>query len=322
MELRQIEYFVRAASTGSVSAAAAELHMTQPALSRQIADLEREVGSQLFIRTAKGVTLTEAGEALYGHAHQLMGQVEKIPEIVRVAAAGNRVLRIGAPPGLPHAWFRSITFRVRAADPRIQLSLFEASSDEQRRLLRTGALDVGLLHALPREGHAVHILTQPLGAVVPPDSLLARRTSLALADLDTLMVMAHAVGEIKAQEVRLRAAADAAGIRAQWVFRRFSHHSMLIAELAAADAALTTQASAAINFPDWPWIPLDALDEAGMEMLVRTWVTWPATLQSRPVEVLVQAMIDEAGTQNGSGRPLTIPGQVKARKPAAGPLQD
>lgn len=303
MEFRQIEYFVRAASTGSVSSAAAELHMTQPALSRQIAELEREVGNRLFVRTAKGVTMTEAGEALYSHAHQLIGHMEKIPEIVRVAASGNRVLRIGAPPGLPHDWFRRISTRVRAADQRVQLSLFEASSDEQRRLLRNGALDVGLLHARPREGHAKHVLTQPLGAVLPPGSPLAGRRSLSLADLDTLTVMAHAVGEIKAQEVKLRAAADAAGIRARWVFRRFSHHALLIADLASADAALTTQASAAINFPDWPWVPLDALDEEGMEMLVRTWVTWPSAVQSGPVEVLVQAMMEEAENPRSVHRP-------------------
>ena len=277
MDIRQLKYFVRTAETGSISGAAVELHMTQPALSRQLADLEKELGGALLQRNPRGVSLTPLGRAVKSHADTILAQVDRTPEIVRLAASGHSLIRLGAPPGLPHDWFRAAVGRVQAAGLPVSFSLYEASSDEQNRLLRAGQIDMALLHTEPAEGmHRQHLLTQPLGAAVRPSSPMNERDVLSLFDLDGLTVMAHAAGEIRIQEVKLRSAAEAEGVRAHWVFRKFSHHSLLIADLADADAALTTEASAGINFPGWKWVPLSAQDAGGHSLQVQTWAAWNA----------------------------------------------
>lgn len=277
MEIRHLKYFVRIAETGSISGAAAELHMTQPALSRQLAELERELGGALLQRNPRGVSLTALGELIKTHADSILAQVDRTPELVRLAAGGRSLIRLGAPPGLPHDWFRAAIRAVADAGLAVQFSLFEASSDEQGRLLRAGQIDLALLHTDPGEGTATaHLITQPLGAAVRPTSPLSSRDVLGIFDLDGLTVMAHAAGEIRVQEIKLRSAAEAEGVRTHWVFRKFSHHSLLIADLADADAALTTEASARINFPGWKWVPLSARDASGHSLQVETWAAWNA----------------------------------------------
>src|SRR6202051_5149211 len=95
MELRHLRYFVAVAEAGSLTVAAERiLHTSQPSLSRQIRDLEEEVGAQLLKRGARGIELTPAGRAFLDHARSVLSQVE---------AAGE-----GAPPGAhsPEASFR------------------------------------------------------------------------------------------------------------------------------------------------------------------------------------------------------------------------
>src|SRR5258708_9176573 len=90
MELRHLRYFVAVAEAGSLTVAAArELHTSQPSLSRQIRDLEDEVGAQLLTRRARGIELTRAGRAFLDHARAVLSQVE---------AAGEAARRTPRPP--------------------------------------------------------------------------------------------------------------------------------------------------------------------------------------------------------------------------------
>lgn len=87
MELRHLRYFVAVAEAGSVTVAAArELHTSQPSLSRQIRDLEHEVGAQLLTRRARGIELTPAGRAFLDHARSVLSQVAAASEAARRAA--------------------------------------------------------------------------------------------------------------------------------------------------------------------------------------------------------------------------------------------
>lgn len=274
MDFRLFQSFCRIAATGSISAAAAEMHITQPALSRQVAELERSLGTRLFVRTPKGVELTTAGTELRMLASSVLDEVDRIPELVRAAGAQAQVIRIGIPPGTPHSWFRAAVLMASKEDSTLQFSPFEASSDEQKVMFEDGALDLILLHLNPHSSHALHVHTQRLGAVVPPSSPLNAYPEVSLRDLDGRLVMAHAVGEIRAQEVRLRLAAEAAGIRIQWTFRKFQQHSRLIADILGAEAALTTEPSALINFPGWKWIPFEAGGGPGEDLRIHTWAAW------------------------------------------------
>src|SRR4029077_20915181 len=87
MELRHLRYFVSVAETGNLTAAAKQkLHTTQPSLSRQIRDLEEEVGAQLLTRSASGMQLTAAGRAFLEHARLVLLQVEAASEAARRVA--------------------------------------------------------------------------------------------------------------------------------------------------------------------------------------------------------------------------------------------
>src|ERR1700737_3839447 len=87
MELRHLRYFVAVAEAGSLTEAAEQtLHTSQPSLSRQIRDLEQEVGAQLLSRTARGIELTPAGRAFLDHARSVLSQVEAAAEAARPAA--------------------------------------------------------------------------------------------------------------------------------------------------------------------------------------------------------------------------------------------
>lgn len=247
MELRHLTYFSTAAELGSISKAAAVLHMTQPSLSRQIKELERDVGYDLFERTTRGVSLTPAGAGLFRHLKVVFAQLERIPEVLRTASQGRELVRIGVPQGMPHGWFLGLIDAIRRELPTVTLSLHEATTEEQRQLLQSRLIDFALLHFDAPEAKTVLLLQQEMGLAVSPDSPLAHRNELTFDDLAGLKVMAHAAGEINAEEARLRTAASAAGVETKWVFRRFSEHSGLIALTSEVDAVLVTSASAEVG---------------------------------------------------------------------------
>lgn len=306
VELRSLRYFRAVAELRSVSKAAGVLHLTQPALSRQIMELERELGCRLFDRTARGVELTPAGTGLYRHLDAVFTQVERIPEIVRTAGQDKVPVTVGLPQGVPHEWFLALLEEAERDLPQVAVSLHEATTDEQRQMLQQGLLDLALIHLQPTDGPGLLLLEQVMGIAVAPLSPLAGRPEIGFADLDGLTVMAHAVGEIAAEEMRLRAASAGAGVTTHWVFRRFSEHSWLIARTAAVDAVLLTEASAQRHLPGWCWVPVRASGDGRHNMdVIRTWAAWkePAAPPLRALIDLLQA--------HAVGRPRTT---VRARR--------
>lgn len=292
VELRQLRYFRAVAELRSVSKAARVLHITQPSLSRTVMDLERELGCRLLERTSRGVELTPAGVGLHAHLDAVFTQLERIPEVVRTAAGARTLVTVGVPQGLPHEWFLALLDAVEHELPHLALSLHEATTDEQRQLLQRGLLDLALIHLPPDEGPSLLMLEQVLGIAVAPDSPLAVREAIGFDALDGLTVMAHAVGEIAAEEQRLRAASAAAHVTTHWVFRRFSEHSWLIARTARVDAVLLSEASAARHLPSWVWIPVRAGAEGRHNMdVIRTWAAWrePASPAVRALVGLLRA---------------------------------
>lgn len=274
MELRQLRYFNRVAELGSVSKAAATLNMTQPSLSRQIMELEAELGHDLLYRTSKGVSLTPAGSGLYRHLDTVFAQIQRIPEVVWTSSQVQELVRVGVPQGMPHDWFLYLLAAVRKELPNATLSLHEATTEEQRQLLQNGLIDLAVLHLDAPELESVQVLSQRIGIAVAPDSQLALRAVLGFADLAGLRVMAHASGEINVEEARLRAACADAGVETNWVFRRFSEHSSLIAISSKVDGVLVTQTSAARHLAGWNWIPISAQVDHNESLAIRTWISW------------------------------------------------
>ena len=88
MKLRQLEYFCAVAEEKSISAAARELHVAQPPISRQISQLEEELGVQLFLRGSKGMSLTDAGQSLYQQTQQIFQDIRRVEDSVRSVGTG------------------------------------------------------------------------------------------------------------------------------------------------------------------------------------------------------------------------------------------
>jgi LysR family hca operon transcriptional activator len=187
MELRHLRYFVAVAEAGSLTVAAARrLHTAQPSLSRQIRDLEYEVGAQLLTRSARGVELTAAGRAFLEHARQALAQTEAAVEAARRAAhPAKPSFALGFLTGQEMDWLPDAMHILRDELPNIDVTV---SSDYSPRLaddLRRGKLDLAFLRPEPQMPDLEYkiVMTEPLVVVLPSDHRLASRKAIAIQDI-------------------------------------------------------------------------------------------------------------------------------------------
>ena len=187
MELRHLRYFVAVAEEGSLTLAAdRRLHTAQPSLSRQIRDLEREVGAQLLVRGARGVEPTAAGRAFLDHARLALSQVEAAGEAARRAAHPTKTTFVmGFLTGQEMDWLPEAMRILRDELPSIDVTVSSAISPELAAALARGKVDVAFLR---REKDMpdleCRLLTkEPLVVVLPSDHRLAARTAIAPQDI-------------------------------------------------------------------------------------------------------------------------------------------
>ena len=177
MELRHLRYFVAVAEEGSLTVAAERrLHTAQPSLSRQIRDLEYEVGAQLMIRSAHGIELTAAGRAFLDHARLALAQVDAAREAARRAAQPARVsFALGFLTGKEIDWLPEAIRLLRDELPSIEITVSSQYSPDLADALVRGKLDVAFLR---RETRATDLMfqvvaTEPFVVVLPSDHRLA-----------------------------------------------------------------------------------------------------------------------------------------------------
>ena len=154
MDLRQLTCFERVAELGSMSRAAEALHLVQPAISQQIALLEREVGLRLFHRGPRGVRLTEAGEALLPYARRVLTEVERAGQVL----GGLRELRggrvaLGITPSAVIWLLPELLERYRGQHPMVQVQVQEDMTDQLVEYLGDGRLDLAVV-SLPVDDEA------------------------------------------------------------------------------------------------------------------------------------------------------------------------
>lgn len=192
MDLAWLEVFREVAVRGSVTAAAQALGYTQPAVSRQIAALEKATGAHLFDRLPRGVRLTEEGHCLLAHAEAVLGRMraaQQALEALRDLDAGR--LRAGAFDSADAALVPNALAAFQAAHPNIKLSVIEGTTPALLDQLRNGEIDVAVISTYPDQaqdtGHLNlrHLLDDPLMVALPAGHRLAGpgRTLLRLAEL-------------------------------------------------------------------------------------------------------------------------------------------
>ncbi|WP_347169561.1 LysR family transcriptional regulator [Pseudomonas salmasensis] len=177
---RQLRYFVEIADSGSFSAAAERLFVAQSALSRQIKELEAQLQTPLFERTARQPRLTAAGEAFYPRARNLLSELLKASDLATQVGQGQLgTLRLSHSSTVPMsgALLQGISMWLERC-PGVSMDIVKLSSEAQLEEIAEGRLDVGLLR-LPvlrqREGvRVVPLYTEPLALAVPADHPLAR----------------------------------------------------------------------------------------------------------------------------------------------------
>jgi LysR family transcriptional regulator, hca operon transcriptional activator len=187
MELRHIRYFVAVAETGSLTVAAERrLHTSQPSLSRQIRDLELEIGTPLLTRSVHGVELTAAGKAFLDHARLALAQVEAAREAARRAAHPEKPgFALGFLTGQEMDWLPEAMHVLRDELPNIDVTVTSEYSPVLADALLRGRLDLAFMR---REAQATDLLyrtvaQEPLLAVLPSDHRLAQHESVELREI-------------------------------------------------------------------------------------------------------------------------------------------
>jgi LysR family transcriptional regulator, hca operon transcriptional activator len=188
MELRHLRYFVAVAEAGSLTVAAEQkLHTSQPSLSRQIRDLENEVGAQLLTRRARGIELTPAGRAFLDHARLVLSQAEAASEAARrVAHPSKPCFTMGFLTGHELKWMPEALRILRDELPNIDVMISSQYSPLLADGLSKGKIDAAFLRrekGVP--GLAFRLLVkEPLMVVLPRDRRLAALKSIGAKDLE------------------------------------------------------------------------------------------------------------------------------------------
>jgi DNA-binding transcriptional LysR family regulator len=163
MDLRRLRSLLAVHDWGSVSEAARRLHMTQPALSRQIKEFEAELGVKLFDRVGHGMVPTGEGEELLHHGRSLLGQIEALEEHARVLAHGEAgVLRVGATPQTIESLLAPVVGAYQEAHGNVRVRLVEGGGAEQLDFLERGQVHLAITAST---GDPDLFMTRPLGHV-------------------------------------------------------------------------------------------------------------------------------------------------------------
>jgi LysR family hca operon transcriptional activator len=181
MELRHLRYFIAAVEEGSLTTAAAlRLHTSQPSLSRQIRDLEYQVGAELLSRSVHGVELTAAGKAFLDHARLALAQVDAAVDAARRAAQpARKTFAIGFQTGHEMNWLPKAMHVLRDEMKNIEVTISSDYSPDLAEALVRGRLDVAFLRPEPTFDLVYEVVDrEPLIVLMPSDHPLTAREAI------------------------------------------------------------------------------------------------------------------------------------------------
>jgi LysR family hca operon transcriptional activator len=181
MELRHLRYFVAVVEEGNLTTAAKRrLHTSQPSLSRQIRDLEYEVGADLLSRSVHGVALTAAGKAFLDHARLALMQVDAAVEAARKEAhPAKKPFAIGFQTGQEMHWLPQAMAVLRDELKNIEVAITSDYSPDLAEALARGRLDLAFLRMEPGYDLAYHVVDrEPLIVLMPSDHRLTAKQAI------------------------------------------------------------------------------------------------------------------------------------------------
>ena len=260
LDSRSLRQFVAVAETLSFRQAAETLHMSQPPLSRAIRNLEDRLGTPLFERDTRSVTLAPAGQRLLPLARRILRLMAEAEAVVSPQHVPAR-LRIGLTSAVESQWFLKVARAIEAEG--VQPAITNDTSPRLVRLLSRARLDAAFI-ALPTQapGLKVDVLErQPLIAVLPAAHRLARRRVISLADLSTDALFWFRRARQPAFFDHCRAVFDRHGYAPALLEEPADHHVLLAAVAAGRGVALLPASFAAIRRDGVIYKPLREGDE-------------------------------------------------------------
>jgi LysR family transcriptional regulator, benzoate and cis,cis-muconate-responsive activator of ben and cat genes len=261
MELRHLRYFVTVAEELNVSRASARLRISQPAVSRQLRDLEEELGVELFERNKSKLKLTGAGEAFLAHARDLLRRSnEAAKEMAAFRPQSKPTLTVGyIAPVLASTLTRALrTFGQKSPD--IEVVLREMAPGEQIKALRDRQIDLALAGnpwpELANEFEVVELQQIHLEAVLPDNHLLALRKRIELAELSEETFIGFDEDQFPGRNDLICAACQEAGFTPRLRYRVESLSALLAKVATGAGVTLTPREVGQLPHPGAVLVPL------------------------------------------------------------------
>jgi DNA-binding transcriptional LysR family regulator len=292
MELRHLRYFVGVADELNFTRAAKKLRVAQPALSRQIRQLEEEVGVILFDRNGRGVSLTGAGKVFLAEARSLLAHSA---QAIRAAQdSGKEVhesLNIGYVWGLYHSVVPAVVAQYRRDFPNVAVNLFDLTATQQAAALVEGQLDAGFI-GFAEEADAAGLAKQKVGectfvAALPQKHPAARRRTLALGALSQDFFFVISEESFPGAARWAREACQQAGFRPRILQTAGRGHTILSLVAGNCGVALLPEPLRALPHPGVVFRPLENSAKSDL------FVAWKA----RPESTVRESFIKLAGSR-------------------------
>ncbi|UPK74083.1 LysR substrate-binding domain-containing protein [Nocardioidaceae bacterium SCSIO 66511] len=212
MDIGQLRDFIAVLDSGSLTKAAASLHVSQPAISQRMAQLESELGVRLLERGPRGIEATPAGRELYRDAQQVVRQFDRLGTGVRAPGGIRGPVAVGLPSTVAVHLAPALYSWTKRHHPGVHLQLFESMSGYIQELLQRGRMDLAVLYSDDASARPTQtpLYAEELYLFGDPGSRLAAASEIAVRDL---------------QEVSIVAPGDRSNLRAL-IDRAFSAHGM------------------------------------------------------------------------------------------------
>ena len=194
MDIWPLKYFLAVARAGNLTRASETLHISQPALSMRLAELERELGHPLFVRGARGMTLTEKGALLMRRAEDLVELAERIESEIRAddIKGLSGTIAIGAGETVAFAPVANAIKSLCAENPNLHIDITSGNGEDIQARIQSGTIDLGLFVGPGRYKGYDHIAMPHVlrwGLIMRRDAPLASRQSIRAKDLDGIPIL-------------------------------------------------------------------------------------------------------------------------------------
>jgi DNA-binding transcriptional LysR family regulator len=300
MELRHLRYFVAVAEEQNVTRAAARLHVSQPPLTRQIHDLEEELGVELFERAGRSIRLTRAGRVFLTGARAALRRVDDAVRAVRATAEGGRdEIHIGYAPTPSAALLPAVLRAFRKAAPRVRVVMHDLSSPEMLAGLREGRIQAAFMMQPSRtaaRGIRFQALrTLPVVVAVPPDHPFARRSAVSMSEVQAEPLVGYSRRQYPDYHEFLARHAGLNSKRVRFAEECDSGSSLITAVASGRGVAITLASLGTAAGRRLRLVPLTPTPKPGV-----VGIAWRTTDASERTRQLVQMAAD---LESGNARP-------------------